>query len=172
VDHWRDVNTQILHWSWPDQLIYNGWGKHLDRVALTLTCYTWIYSAQGNHWQSLHYFLELGIVTTDFFTEPVTKNIYNDQVCTQRCELSLKLEAPHVTSLSLIISFLCLFRFPIFWLISPRSSVALRYFCCCKISSLKPLRVVGFPSTVKGKIPPKLYLVHFEHTIVFWRVLL
>jgi len=38
--------------------------------------------AQGNHWQSLRYFLELGIVTTDFFTEPVTKNIYNDQVCT------------------------------------------------------------------------------------------
>lgn len=37
--------------------------------------------AQGNHWQSMHYFLELGIVSTDFFTEPINKNIYNDQVC-------------------------------------------------------------------------------------------
>jgi len=36
--------------------------------------------ARHNHRQSLRHFLELGIVTTDFFTEPITKNIYNDQV--------------------------------------------------------------------------------------------
>ena len=123
--------------SWSYQLTYNGGGIHFDSVTLRLTCFTCICSAQGNHWQSMRYFLELGIVTTDFFTEPVTKNIYNDQVCTRMCELGLKPEGPHVTSL--LISFFCLFPFHFFTLFfSPRSPFALAYFPCCRVGPLMP----------------------------------
>jgi len=80
------TNTTLIM-TRPDNLY---WLRQTFRPCDCDACYTSIYSAQGNYCQALHYFLELGIVTTDFFTEPVTKNIYNDQVCTQRCELGFE----------------------------------------------------------------------------------
>jgi len=62
---------------------------NLSVVYVTKIVLLFISLAQGNHWQSLRYFLELGIITTDFFTDPVTKNIYNDQVRAQGRQLCL-----------------------------------------------------------------------------------
>lgn len=36
--------------------------------------------ARGDYFLSLRYYLLLGIVSTDFFTEPISKNVYDDQV--------------------------------------------------------------------------------------------
>lgn len=47
-------------------------------VTVMLSCYCC--TAQCNYWQAMRYYLELGVVTTDFFSESVTKNVYNEQV--------------------------------------------------------------------------------------------
>lgn len=36
--------------------------------------------AKGDYFSSLRHYLLLGVVSTDFFTEPITKNVYDDQV--------------------------------------------------------------------------------------------
>ncbi|KAK2180481.1 hypothetical protein NP493_441g02001 [Ridgeia piscesae] len=39
-----------------------------------------IYYAHGQYAQALKFYLEVGVLTTDFFTQPVTKNTFDDQV--------------------------------------------------------------------------------------------
>ncbi|KAI0221716.1 Integrator complex subunit 8 [Lamellibrachia satsuma] len=39
-----------------------------------------IYYAHGQYAQALKFYLEVGVLTTDFFTQPVTKNTYDDQI--------------------------------------------------------------------------------------------
>ncbi len=53
-------------------------------------------SAHNQYSQALKYYLQAGVVSTDFFSEPITKNVYDEtvrcmcvrEVCVQ-CELGL-----------------------------------------------------------------------------------
>jgi len=81
---WKSLKTSSVSPGKLRNLVFASPGKSCTNPD---DCIVWFFMctciAEGNHWQSLRRFLELGIVTTDFFTEPVTKNIYNDQVCTK-----------------------------------------------------------------------------------------
>ena len=45
-----------------------------------INAYGFIVAAHGQFAQALKYYLEAGVVATDFFSEPVPKTIYDDTV--------------------------------------------------------------------------------------------
>ncbi len=51
-------------------------------------------TAQNQFSQAMRCYLQVGIITTDFFSEPITKNVYDDTVCTVQGNVSSLMWTP------------------------------------------------------------------------------